>query len=62
VSDGRTVAALLTMRARTNTGVDYENLYGMFSDVHDGKVVSMIEDLDNRVADAAFDTSVVARA
>jgi ketosteroid isomerase-like protein len=59
VSDGRTVATLLSMRARTNKGVDYENLYGMFLDVHDGRVMSLIEVLDGRVADASFDTSMV---
>lgn len=57
VSDGTTVAALVSMRAVTNTGADYENLYGMFFDVHDGRIVSMIENLDNRVAATAFDTS-----
>ena len=56
VSDGRTVATLVSMRARTNKGVDYENLYGMFLDIHDGRVVSFVEVLDGRVADAAFDT------
>lgn len=61
VSDGRTVATLLSMRARTNKGVDYENLYGLFLDVHDGKVVSMVECLDNRVAEAAFDVRALAR-
>jgi ketosteroid isomerase-like protein len=56
LSDGRTVATLVSMRARTNKGVDYENLYGMFLDIHDGRVVSFVEVLDGRVADAAFDT------
>jgi ketosteroid isomerase-like protein len=59
VSDGRTVAALVSLRAVTNTGADYENLYGMFFDVHDGRIVSMIENLDNRVAATAFDTSAL---
>ena len=59
VSDGRTVATLLTMRARTNKGVDYENLYGMFLDIVDGRVVAFIEVLDSRVADAAFDLSAL---
>ena len=49
------------MRARTNEGVDYENLYGMVLDVHDGKVVSMLECLDDRVAEAAFDLAALAR-
>ena len=59
VSDGRTVATLVSMRARTNKGVDYENLYGMFLDIHDGRVVSFIEVLDGRVADAAFDLTAL---
>jgi ketosteroid isomerase-like protein len=59
VSDGTTVATLLTMRATTNRGVEYENLYGMFLDVVGGRVVALVEALDNRVADAAFDLSVL---
>jgi ketosteroid isomerase-like protein len=61
VSDGRTVATLLSMRATTNKGVAYENLYGMFLDVIDGRVVSLVESLDNRVADTAFDLTVLQR-
>lgn len=61
VSDGRTVATLMSMRARTNKGVDYENLYGLFLDVHEGTIVSMVECLDNRVAEAAFDVDALAR-
>jgi ketosteroid isomerase-like protein len=59
VSDGRTVATLCTLRARTHLDVAYENLYGMFFDVHDGTIVTMIEVLDGRVAAAAFDLSVL---
>jgi ketosteroid isomerase-like protein len=59
VSDGRTVATLCTLRARTHLDVAYENLYGMFFDVHDGKIVTMIEVLDGRVSAAAFDLSVL---
>lgn len=59
VSDGRTVATLVSMRARTNKGIDYENLYGMFLDIHDDRVVSFVEVLDGRVADAAFDLSAL---
>ena len=59
VSDGRTVATLCTLRARTHLDVAYENLYGMFFDVHEGKIVTMIEVLDGRVAAAAFDLSVL---
>jgi ketosteroid isomerase-like protein len=59
VSDGTTVATLCSLRARTHVGVDYENLYGMFVDVHDGRVASLVEVYDSRVADAAFDLSVL---
>jgi ketosteroid isomerase-like protein len=59
VSDGTTVATLMSLRARTHLGVDYENLYGIFLDVHDGRVASLIEVYDSRVADAAFDLSVL---
>jgi ketosteroid isomerase-like protein len=58
-SDGRTVATLFSLRARTHTGADYENLYGMFLDVHDGRVVSLVEVLDSRVADRAFDLTAL---
>jgi ketosteroid isomerase-like protein len=61
VSDGRTVATLLSMRARTNKGVDYENLHGMFLDVHEGRVTSLIEVLDGRVSGAAFDLTALER-
>lgn len=59
VSDGTTVATLASLRAVTNAGVDYENLYGMFFDVHDGKIASMVEVLDHRVAAQAFDLTAV---
>jgi len=59
VSDGRTVATLMSLRAVTNKGVDYENLYGMFLDVHAGRVVNVVEVLDHRVAQAAFDLSAL---
>ena len=59
VSDGTTVATLCSLRARTHLGVDYENLYGMFVDVHDGRVASLVEVYDSRVADAAFDLSIL---
>jgi ketosteroid isomerase-like protein len=59
VSDGTTVATLCSLRARTHIGVDYENLYGMFVDVHEGRVAALVEVYDTRVADAAFDLSVL---
>jgi ketosteroid isomerase-like protein len=60
LTDGTTVATLVSLRAVTNRGVDYENLYGMFFDVHDGRIASMVEVLDNRVAAEAFDYSALA--
>ncbi len=59
VSDGRTIATLMSMRARTNADVDYENLYGVFLDVHDGRVITFLEVLDQRVAADAFDLRVL---
>jgi ketosteroid isomerase-like protein len=55
VSDGSTVATLVSLRAETNRGVAYENLYGMFFDVHEGRIASMVDVLDGRVAAGAFD-------
>ena len=60
VSDGTTVATLFSLRARTHIGVDYENLYGMFVDVHNGRIASLVEVYDTRVGGAAFDLSVLA--
>jgi ketosteroid isomerase-like protein len=59
LSDGSTVATLVSMRAVTNRGVPYENLYGMFFDVVDGRIASMVEVLDDRVAAAAFDLEAI---
>ena len=60
LSSGGTVATLVSLRARTNRGVDYENLYAMFFDVHQGRIATMVEVLDSRVAAAAFDLSALA--
>jgi len=59
VSNGQTVATLVTMRAVTNKGIDYTNLYGMFFDVHQGRIATMIEVLDGRVAAEAFDLTAI---
>jgi ketosteroid isomerase-like protein len=59
VSDGSTVATLVSLRAETHLGVAYENLYGMFFDVHDGRIASMVELLDSRVAATAFDLAAL---
>jgi ketosteroid isomerase-like protein len=55
LAEGRDVAVLTSMRAVTNKGEDYENLYGMFFEVDGGRIASMTELLDDRVAAAKFD-------
>jgi ketosteroid isomerase-like protein len=57
LGEGDDVAVLSSMRAVTNKGVDYENVYGMFFEIDDGRIASMTELLDNRVAAAKFDLS-----
>jgi ketosteroid isomerase-like protein len=59
LADGSSVAALVSMRALTNAGVEYENLYGMFFELDAGLITSMVELLDDRVAAAAFDLSAL---
>ena len=55
LGEGNDVAVLTSMRAVTNKGVDYENLYGMFFEIDGGRIASMTELLDNRVAAEKFD-------
>lgn len=62
VADEHTVAVLTSMRAVTNKGERYENLYGMFFDIADGRIAAMTEVLDDRVAAAKFDLTAVGRA
>ena len=59
VADGDWVAVLLKRRARTNKVEDYENLYGMFYEVIDGKIATQVEMLDFRVAADKFDLSAL---
>ena len=59
IADGDWVAVLLTRRAITNKGEDYENVYGMFFEVLDGKINTQVELLDFRVATEKFDLSVL---
>ncbi len=59
LTGGDWVAALITRRAVTNTGADYENVYGMFFEVVDGKIQTQVELLDFRVAAEKFDLSVL---
>jgi len=59
LTGGDWVAALITRRAVTNTGADYENVYGMFFEVVDGRIQTQVELLDFRVAAEKFDLSVL---
>jgi ketosteroid isomerase-like protein len=56
---GDWVSILLIRRAPTNKVDDYENLYGMFYEVIDGKISTQVELLDFRVAQDKFDLSVL---
>ena len=47
--------------AWTNKVEDYENLYGMFYEVVDGKIATQVEILDFRVAQDKFDLSALNR-
>ena len=61
LADGDWVAVLLKRRAETNKVKDYENLYGMFYEVKNGKIRTQVELLDFRVALEKFDLSVLGR-
>ncbi len=61
IADGDWVAVLLKRRAETNKVKDYENLYGMFYEVRDGKIHTQVELMDFRVSTMAFDLSVLGR-
>jgi ketosteroid isomerase-like protein len=59
IADGDWVAVLLTRFAVTNKGEDYENVYGMFFEIVDGKIQTQVELLDFRVSTEKFDLSVL---
>ena len=61
LADGDWVAVLLKRRAETNKVKDYENIYGMFYEVRDGKIHTQVELMDFRVSTAMFDLSVLKR-
>jgi ketosteroid isomerase-like protein len=61
LADGDWVAVLLRRRAETNKVKDYENIYGMFYEVIDGKIKTQVELLDFRVSTEKFDLSVLAQ-
>jgi ketosteroid isomerase-like protein len=59
LADGDWVAVLLRRRAETNKVKDYENIYGMFFELADGKIKTQVELLDFRVSTEQFDLSVL---
>ena len=61
IADGDWVAVLLMRRAETNKVKDYENIYGMFYEVRDGKIQTQVELMDFRVSTEKFDLSVLGR-
>ena len=61
LADGDWVAVLLKRRAETNKVKDYENIYGNFYEVIDGKIRTQVELMDFRVALEKFDLSVLGR-
>ena len=61
IAEGDWVAVLLKRRAETNKVKDYENLYGMFYEVRDGKIHTQVELMDFRVSTEKFDLSVLGR-
>ena len=61
LADGDWVAVLLRRWAVTNKVDDYENIYGMFFEVRDGKIQTQVELLDFRVALDKFDLSALDR-
>ncbi len=61
IAEGDWVAVLLKRRAPTNKVDDYENIYGMFYEVRDGKIHTQVELMDFRVSNEKFDLSVLGR-
>ena len=61
LAEGDWVAVLLKRRAETNKVKDYENIYGMFYEVVDGKIQTQVELMDFRVSTEKFDLSVLGR-
>jgi ketosteroid isomerase-like protein len=59
IAEGDWVAVLLKRRAETNKVKDYENIYGMFYEVRDGKIQTQVELMDFRVSSEKFDLSVL---
>lgn len=61
LATGDWVSILLMRRAPTNKVEDYENIYGMFFEVRDGKIHTQVELLDFRVSTEMFDLTALER-
>lgn len=61
IAEGDWVSVLLKRRAPTNKVDDYENIYGMFYEVRDGKIHTQVELMDFRVSTEKFDLSALQR-
>ena len=59
IAEGDWVSVLLKRRAVTNKCDDYENIYGLFYEVRDGKIHTQVELLDFRVSTDKFDLSAL---
>jgi ketosteroid isomerase-like protein len=59
IAEGDWVAVLLKRFAPTNKVEDYENIYGMFFEVKDGRIHTQVELMDFRVSTDKFDLSVL---
>lgn len=62
LADGNWVAVLMIRRAPTNLISDYENMYAIFYEVIDGKIATMVENLDTALAERSFDFSALSLA
>jgi ketosteroid isomerase-like protein len=60
VAEGDVVAVLMTIKAITNAGKDYENTYAVHFELDDGKIASQVEIMDFRVSNDKFDLSALA--
>jgi len=59
LADGNWVAVLLIRRSPTNLVANYENMYAMFYEVIDGKIVTFVENLDMSLVAQSFDFSAL---
>lgn len=59
LADGDWVAVLQIRKGPTNLVEDYENVYGIFCEVVDGKVQTQVELLDSALAMTKFDFSAL---